>query len=116
MTSSATRTPSGSASRQMSSALRNAAARALSPGWAFAAGVPRCTTRTSNGMRRATCSAASASRTAACRRALSATALESGSPQWPPTRPVAMGACMLLSVSPVSDSQPASTPTAASSW
>ena len=59
ITSSATRTPSGSASRQISSALRNADARLLSPAWLRSDGVPRCTARTSNGIRRAICSAAS---------------------------------------------------------
>ena len=53
--------------RQISSTLRDAAAAAVvARRLRCAAGVPRCTTSTSNGIAPAICSAASASRTAAC--------------------------------------------------
>ena len=60
----------------MSSTLRAAAARLLSPAPALASGVPRCTTRTLNGIRLAMASAAAVSSTAACRLAASAAAFE----------------------------------------
>ena len=65
-----------------------------------ARGSPRCTTKTPNGMRRAICSACSASSTACARVARSALASVSGTSHRPFANPSATGACTRVQLEP----------------